>query len=62
MEKKRFIVSVDTGGSAYSYLTYCEDIFHNFKFGNEPMIFFETIGGEKVAIPGRFLVTHKELK
>ena len=59
-ELKVYIVEVDTGGTAHSYETHNDDIFQNLKYGNESMIFFKTLDDQEVAIPTRFLVTHKE--
>lgn len=53
-------VNVDTGGSAHTYLTYNNNIFQNLRAGNESMVFFQTTDGAMVALPTRFLITHRE--
>lgn len=57
--KNRYEVTVNTGGSFDRFITYQDNIFHSLKMGNESMIFFKTIEGTEVAVPTRFMVTHK---
>lgn len=63
MDQKKSVykVFVDTGGSANVFETYDNRFYENVRRGNEDMFFFETVDGDKVAIPTRFMVTIKRI-
>lgn len=60
--KKKYKVTVDTGGSSHVFETTDSDVSNHFINGHEPMINFMTTDRKRVSVPGNFMVIQEEIE